>query len=1202
MNKILSRTLLMCALGGFGLATDVMAADAVPTQMHYQGRVQINNVAYTGNGFIKCALIKDGTTTVWSNDGTSSAGSEPSAAVAVTFTSGVFSLQLGASPMQAMDPSLYATGTLRLRVWVSIDGVTFTQLSEDRELATNAYSFKAGSVAQNAVDTTGLQNGVVTVDKIASASTAAAGQVLAYNGTGLEWQSQGSAPVASVNTKTGVVVLSADDIAEGSTNKYYPAADAAKVALITATQSVDVDTLATQVAANTAKVGISTAQAAEIAANTAKIGITTAQADAITANTAKAGISPEESTKLGYITATQAVDLDTLETSVAANSAKVGISTAQSAEITANTAKVGITTAQAAEITANTAKTGISTAEATKLGHVSVTQAVDLDALESSVAVNTAKTGITTVQAAEITANTAKAGITTAESTKIGHLSVTQAVDLDALESSVTANAGKVGITTAQAAEITANTAKVGITTAQVSEITANTAKVGITTAQANAITANTAKAGITTTESTKLGHLSVTQGVDLDALESNVVANTAKVGITTAQSAEITANTAKVGITTAQASAIAANTAKAGITTAESAKLGHLSVTQGVDLDTLESNVTANNAKVGITTAQSAEITANTAKVGITTAQANAITANTAKAGITTAQSAEITANTAKVGITTAQASAITANTAKAGITTAQSAEITANTAKVGITTAQASAITANTAKAGITTAESTKLGHLSVTQAVDVDTLESNVTANNAKVGITTAQSSEITANTAKVGITTAQANAITANTAKAGITTAESTKLGHLSVTQAVDLDSLESNVTANNAKVGITTAQASEITANTAKISNVQADWNASSGSAQILNKPKDNLVATAAPSSSDDGDSGFTVNSHWVDTTNDNVYVCVDASSGGAIWKMIGPGSLNSWDYDADTNKIANVVDPASAQDAATKNYVDTRALADLADADASLASALPPGYFLFQNGSSKWTAGNIATNASLSDAKIWVGGSGGKAAEISVSGDATLANDGTLSLADGSVATAEISNNSILPEDLNEANSPTSGQMLSHNGSQFLWVAPDTIDSVAGRGATTTTAISLGDASSLASSAAPTVDKHIANKKYVDDKDGHNATHLPVRLISVDETLLISDRVVICNPSTAMTVTLPAGDDGKVFTITSQNLSNSVTITPNAGDTIDGGSSVDLYVEASYRSITIIKLGTAWHIISAIPASSGQNP
>ena len=57
----------------------------------------------------------------------------------------------------------------------------------------------------------------------------------------------------------------------------------------------------TAIAANTAKVGITTSQANAITANTAKVGITTSQADAIVANTAKVGITTSQITKLNGI-------------------------------------------------------------------------------------------------------------------------------------------------------------------------------------------------------------------------------------------------------------------------------------------------------------------------------------------------------------------------------------------------------------------------------------------------------------------------------------------------------------------------------------------------------------------------------------------------------------------------------------------------------------------------------------------------------------------------------------------------------------------------------------------------------------------------------------------------------------------------------------------------------------------------------------
>lgn len=123
----------------------------------------------------------------------------------------------------------------------------------------------------------------------------------------------------------------------------------------------------------------------------------------------------------------------------------------------------------------------------------------------------------------------------------------------------------------------------------------------------------------------------------------------------------------------------------------------------------------------------------------------------------------------------------------------------IALNTAKTGITQDQATAIETNTAKVGITAVQA------------------SAIDANTAKTGITADQSDAIVANTAKVGITTEQANAIIANTAKVGITTAQTTKL-----------DGIEAGAQVN-----------------------VKADWNATSGDAQILNKPDLSVYAQLA---------------------------------------------------------------------------------------------------------------------------------------------------------------------------------------------------------------------------------------------------------------------------------------------------------------------------------------------------------------
>lgn len=47
--------------------------------------------------------------------------------------------------------------------------------------------------------------------------------------------------------------------------------------------------------------------------------------------------------------------------------------------------------------------------------------------------------------------------------------------------------------------------------------------------------------------------------------------------------------------------------------------------------------------------------------------------------------------------------------------------------------------------------------------------------------------------------------------------------------------------------------------------------------------------QNNWTATAAPTTGDDVDDGYSVGSRWIDVTNDKEYVCLDASSGAAVW-------------------------------------------------------------------------------------------------------------------------------------------------------------------------------------------------------------------------------------------------------------------------------------------------------------------------
>ena len=140
----------------------VVTTQAVPPVLNYAGQVAVDGEVFDGNGLFKFALVNsDGTTTYWSNDGSSVNGSEPQASVSVPVNGGLYSLLLGNTAQQGMgaiDPAVFAQHTdAKLRVWFS-DGVNgFQQLSPDRPFASVPYAFSAGT-AQSATIADGSIN------------------------------------------------------------------------------------------------------------------------------------------------------------------------------------------------------------------------------------------------------------------------------------------------------------------------------------------------------------------------------------------------------------------------------------------------------------------------------------------------------------------------------------------------------------------------------------------------------------------------------------------------------------------------------------------------------------------------------------------------------------------------------------------------------------------------------------------------------------------------------------------------------------------------------------------------------------------------------------------------------------------------------------------------------------------------------------
>ena len=136
--------------------------------------------------------------TYWSNDGTSSAGSEPNATVNVIVTNGLFTVVIGDTTipnMSAVSASLFAQPNLQLRIWFN-DGVNgFAALSPAQSLTPTPYAVMAASannlsslsVQQNTNGAPNLIGGAPN-NFVASGvvgATIAGGGATNYNGFGL---------------------------------------------------------------------------------------------------------------------------------------------------------------------------------------------------------------------------------------------------------------------------------------------------------------------------------------------------------------------------------------------------------------------------------------------------------------------------------------------------------------------------------------------------------------------------------------------------------------------------------------------------------------------------------------------------------------------------------------------------------------------------------------------------------------------------------------------------------------------------------------------------------------------------------------------------------------------------------------------------------------------------------------------------------
>jgi hypothetical protein len=144
---------------GFGRAF------AVPSLLNHQGRIAVQGVNYNGSGLFKFALVNaTGSVTYWSNDGTSTGGSQPTAAVTLTVANGLYAVLLGNTEltnMTAIAPAALEYADVRLRVWFNDGTKGFQLISPDQRLAAVPYSIQSRkALAADALN--GLLSGDVT--------------------------------------------------------------------------------------------------------------------------------------------------------------------------------------------------------------------------------------------------------------------------------------------------------------------------------------------------------------------------------------------------------------------------------------------------------------------------------------------------------------------------------------------------------------------------------------------------------------------------------------------------------------------------------------------------------------------------------------------------------------------------------------------------------------------------------------------------------------------------------------------------------------------------------------------------------------------------------------------------------------------------------------------------------------------------------
>ncbi len=170
------KSILLWTTIAVGLLFQICLQAQVPQLINYQGRVAVGGTNFDGSGQFKFALVSgDGTSSFWSNDGTSSGGSEPTGAIGLTVTKGLYAVLLGDATlanMTVIPATVFTNSDVRLRVWFN-DGVNgFQLLTPDQRIAAVGYALMASTVLDGAITSSKLADGAVTTGKLGANAVA----------------------------------------------------------------------------------------------------------------------------------------------------------------------------------------------------------------------------------------------------------------------------------------------------------------------------------------------------------------------------------------------------------------------------------------------------------------------------------------------------------------------------------------------------------------------------------------------------------------------------------------------------------------------------------------------------------------------------------------------------------------------------------------------------------------------------------------------------------------------------------------------------------------------------------------------------------------------------------------------------------------------------------------------------------------------